>query len=200
MRHLGLLLVFVITIATISSCNYRNEVSISEDNDSCDYCRMLFVDKRFGSILIDKKGKIFKFDDISCLKSYMSKNDHENSFENLFFIDYNDKNQVLNYNDILIIKTNIHTPMSSGLIALNTKGPSSKALLKTTFKENHKWKWDQFISNHNDEGYSKHKECSADKHADHEGYSKHKECSADKHADHKDCADQRECSVHKHTE
>jgi copper chaperone NosL len=41
--------------------------------DNCAYCKMTCEDKRFGGEIVTKKGKVFKFDDLVCMSSYLGK-------------------------------------------------------------------------------------------------------------------------------
>lgn len=40
--------------------------------DGCHFCKMTLMDKKFGSEIVTTKGKIFKFDDVTCLKSFQT--------------------------------------------------------------------------------------------------------------------------------
>lgn len=39
--------------------------------DECTECKMIISDQRFGAELITRKGKVFKFDDIGCMRSFV---------------------------------------------------------------------------------------------------------------------------------
>lgn len=43
-------------------------------HDVCSFCKMTVTDVRFGGEVITQKGKIYKFDDISCMKNYLKSN------------------------------------------------------------------------------------------------------------------------------
>jgi len=44
--------------------------AIANAGKSCDYCRMVITDERFGGQVITTKGKVYAFDSIECLASY----------------------------------------------------------------------------------------------------------------------------------
>lgn len=52
------------------SCTQGPE-PIRYGTDACVFCKMTLSDHRFGAELITKKGKVFKFDDLNCLSSYL---------------------------------------------------------------------------------------------------------------------------------
>jgi len=47
-----------------------NPEPINYGHDECDFCRMLITDNRYGSELVTDKGKVFKFDEVSCMIEY----------------------------------------------------------------------------------------------------------------------------------
>lgn len=59
MRKLVLLLLF-------SACS--SEVKIHYGEDVCHYCKMTIVDKRFACVVESTTGKLYKYDDLSCLR------------------------------------------------------------------------------------------------------------------------------------
>lgn len=72
-QHVGtalatLLLLGVLT--SISSCK-PTPLALNHGKDTCDECKMLLVDKHYGSAFVTAKGKVFKFDDVNCLAKYM---------------------------------------------------------------------------------------------------------------------------------
>lgn len=52
------------------SCSSGPE-PIRYGQDQCHHCKMTLTDKRYGSELITTKGKVFKFDDLNCLCSFL---------------------------------------------------------------------------------------------------------------------------------
>jgi copper chaperone NosL len=62
-----LLLFFLILLST--SCG-GNPEPINYGHDECEFCRMLITDNRYGSEIVTDKGKVFKFDEVSCMIEY----------------------------------------------------------------------------------------------------------------------------------
>lgn len=54
----------------VSACS-KNPKPIAFGIDNCDHCKMNISDTRFGAELITKKGRIYKFDDVYCLKHFL---------------------------------------------------------------------------------------------------------------------------------
>jgi copper chaperone NosL len=63
--------IFTALIAGLSSCNQGPD-PIQFGTDGCDFCKMTISDSRFGGELITLKGKIYKFDDMHCLESFLN--------------------------------------------------------------------------------------------------------------------------------
>jgi len=62
--------VVVLAMFTISACSTGPE-PIRYGQDECTHCKMTLTDKRFGAEIVTRKGKVFKFDDLNCLVSYL---------------------------------------------------------------------------------------------------------------------------------
>lgn len=63
----------VLLALSVASCNVQPE-PLKPGQDNCYFCKMAVSDVRFGSELITSKGKIYKFDDVHCLLSYLKSN------------------------------------------------------------------------------------------------------------------------------
>jgi copper chaperone NosL len=83
--------------------------------DNCAQCRMVISDERCASEIIDERGDVFKFDDISCLLNYRSKHSDIRIIAT-FLKDYESK-QWMPYENASIVETGAETPMGSGKIA-----------------------------------------------------------------------------------
>jgi copper chaperone NosL len=71
----GATLVVLAAVATLLPGCKSEPVAIEYGKDECAGCKMILVDKRFGTEFITDKGKIFKFDDVTCLADFMNKKD-----------------------------------------------------------------------------------------------------------------------------
>jgi copper chaperone NosL len=57
----------------LSSCSAKPE-PLKAGIDVCQTCKMTIMDTRFGSEVVSTKGKLFKFDDVICLKQFLHTN------------------------------------------------------------------------------------------------------------------------------
>lgn len=59
-----------LVLAVLISCKQSFE-PIDYGKDACAHCKMTIVDKRYAAELLTGKGRVYKFDDIHCLKQYL---------------------------------------------------------------------------------------------------------------------------------
>jgi len=58
----------------LASCTPPGPAEISVGKDQCDNCKMTISEPKYATQLVTDKGKIYKFDDISCLNDYQNSN------------------------------------------------------------------------------------------------------------------------------
>lgn len=66
-----------IAIMLFASCTHA-PVEIDYGKDECAFCRMTIVDERFGTELLNSKGKAYKFDSVECLAKYINSEKPQN--------------------------------------------------------------------------------------------------------------------------
>lgn len=67
------LMLFIPLTILLASCS-KGYKPIDYGSDGCVHCKMTIVDARYGAELVTDKGKVYKFDDILCLKQYVTAN------------------------------------------------------------------------------------------------------------------------------
>ncbi|MBS1680999.1 MAG: nitrous oxide reductase accessory protein NosL [Bacteroidetes bacterium] len=53
-----------------TGCSVKPE-QLKYATDNCYFCKMTLMDDKFGAELVTTKGKVFKFDDIKCMVSFL---------------------------------------------------------------------------------------------------------------------------------
>jgi copper chaperone NosL len=81
------LIMIALSLLVLASCK-REFVAIEYGEEACSYCKMKIVDARYAAEIVDKKGKIFKFDDVVCLKHFMSEKSIPDQDQLLFVADF----------------------------------------------------------------------------------------------------------------
>lgn len=75
-------------LAIILGCNVKPE-PIAYNSDACSVCSMVIADARYGTEIVNQKGKIYKFDSIECLIRFLSsENTDETEFSYILITDY----------------------------------------------------------------------------------------------------------------
>lgn len=100
----------------LTACNVGPK-PIAFENDDCDYCKMTISDTRFGAELVTKKGRIYKFDDISCMKGFV--NDEEvpgDQIHSLWVVDFHAKETLIPVETSFLLQNEeLKSPMGSNI-------------------------------------------------------------------------------------
>lgn len=136
-------ILLLITGLTQISCNSEPEALIV-GKDACSFCKMGIVDIKYGSEIITKKGKIFKFDDIGCLIKWMKSGavqvEHLNR---ILVMNYSNAGEWLDaQNAVFAQSESIHSPMNFNYAAFTT---SEAAMSTLTSEKNEKFSWDMLL-------------------------------------------------------
>lgn len=97
--------------------------------DNCHLCKMTITDARFGAEIITKKGRVYKFDDIFCLVSYLKADTSEQqNLKDIYFVDYIGKHQFIKSNTAFLFSSpDLHSPMNGNIAAFESKEKSKEA-------------------------------------------------------------------------
>jgi len=135
------LLIALLLTVFLSSCSSGPE-PIVPGKDMCVLCKMLIMDKRFGAEVITSKGKIYKFDSVECLISYLKENPREeNPVKALYVINHAQPGELIDAESAFYLKSEkLPSPMGGNLSAVKTK-----EIIDTYFSEygGEIWTWEQ---------------------------------------------------------
>ena len=113
----------IVFLATVAFTGCKSEVEpIRYGKDVCDHCKMLTMDPKFGAELITPKGKIYKFDDINCLVTFMTESGSAvTDASEIYVIDYLQPQTLIPAKSAFYVHSiNIKSPMASGIAAFST--------------------------------------------------------------------------------
>ncbi len=118
-KKTNVLLLFL--IVGFSRCSNSTAQPIVLNKDNCDYCKMTIADGRFAAELITKKGRVYKFDDLSCMIEYASEN--KNIPIKLFFVsDFLGNNTLIPAETSYFIKGDLlKSPMRGNIAAFTSE-------------------------------------------------------------------------------
>lgn len=120
-----------IALIFLSSCNSGPQ-AISYGVDNCYFCKMTISDQRFGAEVLTKKGRVYKFDDVHCLLSFLRSNMIENQqVADVYLTDYAGDHKLINAKDAMMLKAeDLRSPMGG-----NTAAFSNQDSLNTVMKK-----------------------------------------------------------------
>ncbi|NUM31247.1 MAG: nitrous oxide reductase accessory protein NosL [Bacteroidetes bacterium] len=119
-----------ITLLTVlfflSACNNKPE-PIKYGKDNCHYCKMTITDTRYGAEIVTNKGKIYKFDEISCLLNFINEEEIEDAkIKGIYISDFCGNNLLIDKNQAFFMQSDsLKSPMG-GNIASFSNNDSSK--------------------------------------------------------------------------
>lgn len=103
------------------SCNTSVE-PISYGKDNCHFCKMTISDKHYGAEVITKKGKVYKFDEIRCLVSYLKENEKIGVNAELYITDFTGKNELYKKESLSFVKSEkLNSPMGGNIASFSSK-------------------------------------------------------------------------------
>lgn len=115
----GLLLIGLMPFG-FTSCISTDAQPIKLNSDKCDFCQMTISDGKFGSELVTKKGRAYKFDDVQCMQGYMEEKG-ENAFHSFYVNDFTIKNTLIDAKKAYFVKhESLKSPMGGNIAAFNT--------------------------------------------------------------------------------
>ena len=70
------IIVLTLSLLAFTSCSSQPQPFVAGQDD-CHVCKMGLADFKYGGEIITKKGKVYKFDDLRCMVSYIKSNSIE---------------------------------------------------------------------------------------------------------------------------
>jgi copper chaperone NosL len=121
----AVLLLMVVALAGCSS----GPQPIKPGTDQCHFCKMTISDPRFGAELITRKGKVYKFDDVVCLKNFRRSGVLDDADKAaLWFTDFAGSHNLVAESESAFLQSEaLHSPMGSNIAAFSHKDSLQQA-------------------------------------------------------------------------
>ncbi|MCX6296629.1 MAG: nitrous oxide reductase accessory protein NosL [Bacteroidetes bacterium] len=117
---------YFVLLLTISSCKSGPE-KLQYSKDSCAFCKMQLMDKKYGAELVTEKGKVYKFDDTGCMLNYEKQNFGSQKVALELVVDYSNPGQLINVLTAFHIKcAAAYSPMGSNLASFEKEETVNK--------------------------------------------------------------------------
>lgn len=120
MKQCTLIIILLLTTLMISCSKEPQPINFGVD--SCNHCLMKISDERYGAELVTKKGKIYKFDDMYCMKAFIE-NETVNAEQifSLWLVDFHQTKQLIEANkSFLLANPELKSPMGSNTAAFSS--------------------------------------------------------------------------------
>lgn len=119
----------ILCLALVSCTSQPEPLKVGVDY--CEHCHMQIADARFGGEVITKKGRIYKFDSISCLRHYISKT--PTAIKTILVSDYFQPETLIPADTAHFVSSSqIAAPMGSGLAASKDEAAIKDLKMKTS--------------------------------------------------------------------
>ncbi len=112
----------ILLIINLDSCSTEPE-QLQYGTDACHFCKMTLMDKKFGAELVTTKGKVYKFDDLSCFINYYNSGiEPTDIYEHTLVIDYSDPGKLIDATTAFYVASpQIRSPMDGKVAAFELK-------------------------------------------------------------------------------
>ena len=123
MRPAGLnLLLLVMASLLMNGCESGPEPIVA-GKDNCYLCKMGITDTRYAAEVLTKKGKLYKFDDIDCLLSFVhSAMIDKQQVKEIYLVDFAGDHELVKASACFLLRDGkIHSPMNGNVIAFKNK-------------------------------------------------------------------------------
>ncbi len=126
-------LVFIFSSVFLLSCMQTGPKEIKK-GEACDNCRMKIQELGYTAELVTAKGKVYKFDDVSCMNMYVNSNADQVEKAKSYVADY-PTGKLIEFEKATFIKGgSIQSPMGGNMQAYKNKQEAQKAKQKYGIK------------------------------------------------------------------
>lgn len=124
MKILSSLLLAVIPLL---SCQKTGPKDIVVGKDQCDHCKMVITDVKYAAELVTEKGRVYKFDDISCANSYKASNTDQAKNGKTYVVDFPTGKFIEEKKAVFVQGGSIKSPMGGNTQAFSDVAQARKA-------------------------------------------------------------------------
>ena len=111
------------------SCTTHDPEPIQIGHDTCDHCRMVISDPKFGGEIIYKTGKVLKFDALTCVAAHQREN--KEKIEKIYTHDFNQPGKLVEVNQAFFLQS----PKIRGPMAVDILGTDSEVNVRELNKK-----------------------------------------------------------------
>jgi copper chaperone NosL len=117
----------IIFLVLLNSCATSPE-ALKIGKDNCSFCKMTISDNRYGAEIITRKGKVYKFDDSHCLRSFIQSGTVEKKDRAaVYFTDFIGKHELIKADEAFLLQSDFfRSPMNGNMAAFSNADSMKK--------------------------------------------------------------------------
>jgi copper chaperone NosL len=116
----------IVSLALLSACEPEPQ-PIQYGGDQCEYCRMMITDPEFGSQVLNKQGRSFKFDSVECMAAFDLTFDDPDNIHSRWVPDFLDRDTWLNAESAFYLHSEtLRSPMGLYLSAYENRASAEQ--------------------------------------------------------------------------
>ncbi|SFJ03164.1 copper chaperone NosL [Kaistella treverensis] len=112
---------------SLAACAEKGPQEITIGKDQCDNCKMTISEPKYATQLLTEKGRVYKFDDIACLRDYEATNPENTGSATVYVADFPSGKFVESSTATFIKGGQIKSPMGGNTQAYSDKAAAEKA-------------------------------------------------------------------------
>lgn len=111
--------VLLLTAALLMQSCSSGPQPINYGKDACDFCKMVISDQKFGAEIVTGKNKVYKFDDVHCVASFIkSKYQEKKEVVAVYLTDFSQKGMLIKAEtSYLMYSESLRSPMGGNVAA-----------------------------------------------------------------------------------
>src|SRR5690242_4350221 len=116
--------IVITSVFLLGACSSGGPEPFKLGKEPCSYCKMTISDPRFGAEVIIAKGKVYKFDDMHCLNSFLKENNmSENDIKEMYVVNFCGNHNLIKADEnLLLFKCeSLQSPMGGNIAAFNDR-------------------------------------------------------------------------------
>jgi copper chaperone NosL len=120
--------VWITAITMLSSCGSKGPEPISFNADKCAHCKMTISDSRYAAEMKTVKGRVYKFDDVVCMISYIRENPTP-AVQNCWVCSYDGDHSLISVGKAVLVRLeSLNSPMRGNMAAFATEEAAREML------------------------------------------------------------------------
>lgn len=136
----------IITLSFLVACTSAGPEPFELGKEPCSFCKMTISDPQFGGEIITTKGKVYKFDDLHCLMSFLKEGTvAKTDIKDMYAVDFSGSHNLIKANESLLLYKSdlLHSPMNGNIAAFDNR--DSLAVIMNKLPGGMPLNWDELI-------------------------------------------------------